>query len=295
MPNEEEIKKIMAKAKKASSGGKTPPQKKVKEKLDSGGPKKQPPPSPPREKKPEPEIKEKPGGEKKPDSPKPSSEIAELKTLITQQIAQQNQNITQQNERIGAIENFLKEAQRQAQAQMGGQPAPANPNKTIDQPAGEDGLTDEQRLAQLQAEQDQGGQGVPGQPPIPANVPPALAYLYAFNPTFKEIAATVRTAMASKAAKGEGSEVSLDSLGRELIVGLIKRQLLGQAGGGGDNVMDQLKTFLGIQNAVVGGFFNSLKYASKDQGQAIMNNLLPQSSTSQIPPESPSPSEDHII
>jgi len=301
MANEEEIRKIMAKARKASSGGKGPPHKKVKEKPDSGGTKKQSPSSPSEEKKPKPEIKseekppirEKPGGEKKPDSPKPSSEIAELKTLITQQIAQQNQNITQQNERIGAIENFLKEAQRQAQAQMGDQPTQANLNKTIDQSVSEDGLTDEQRLTQLQAEQDQGGQGVPGQPPMPANVPPALAYLYAFNPTFKEIAATVRTAIAKGKMEKEGSEVSLDSLGRELIVGLIKRQLLGA--GEGDNMGKQLNTFSDMQKTLLGGFFNTLKLLGKEGAQTMMNNIFREITPLGSPPGSPPSSEGHIV
>ena len=263
--NEEEIRKVMERAKNAASGGKGPPQEKVKEKADSGG------------------TKEKsPKEEKRLESTKPSPEIAELKTLIIQR----NQDITQQNKRIGAIENFLKEAQRQAQAQMA---------QETSQSDNDENLTDEERLAQAQAEQGKEGQGVPGQSQMPANVPPGLAWLYAFNPTFAEVAKTVRAAMAKGKAEKEGSGFSFEDIGKDVVKTALQRLVLGQAGGGGDNLMDQLKTFLGIQNAVVGGFFNSLKYASKDQGQAIMNNLLAQPSSPQIPPESPPPSEDHII
>jgi len=284
---EEEIRKIMAKAKKATSGGKTPSQKTPKVKPNSGGIKEKSLVVSLKKEKPKPE-KTSTKEEKRPEPTKPSPEIAELKTLIIQQ----NQNITQQNERIGAMENFLKEAQRQAQAQMSSQPAQANPNQIIDQPAGEDGLTDEQRLAQLQAEQDKGDQGVSTQPQIPANVPPALAYLYAFNPTFKEIAATVRTAMASKAAKGEGGEVSLDSLGRELIVGLIKRQLLGA--GEGDNMGKQLNTFSDMQKTLLGGFFNTLKLLGKEGAQTMMNNIFREITPLGSPPIASLPPEDHI-
>ncbi|MBA7633151.1 hypothetical protein ES703_40713 [subsurface metagenome] len=275
MPNEEEIRKIMEKAKNAASGGKGPPQEKVKEKSDSGGTKKK-------------SLEE----EKTPESTKPSPEIAELKTLIIEQ----NQNMTRQNERIGAIENFLKEAQRQAKAQMAQETSQSNPDQIVDQPVNNENLTDEERLAQAQAEQDKKGQGVPGQSQIPTNVPLGLAYLHEFNPTFKQIAETVRIAITKgKAEKKEGSGFSFEDIGKDVVKTALERLVLGQAGGGGDNLMDQLKTFLGIQNAVVGGFFNSLKYASKDQGQAIMNNLLAQPSSPQIPPESPPPPEDHII
>lgn len=267
MPNEEEIRKIMEKARKAASGGKAPPEKKPKPEIKS-------------ERKPL--VQEKPEEEKKPDSSKSSPEIAELKTLIIQQ----NQNITQQNERVGAIENFLKEAQRQAQAQAAQETSQSNADQ-------DENLIDEERLAQAQAEQDKGGQGVPGQPQIPANVPPALAYLYAFNPTFKEIASTVRTAIAKGKAEKEGSEVSLDSLGRELIVGLIKRQLLGQAEGG-DN-LDQIKTYANMQNVLMGSFFNTLKYLGKEGAQRVMGNIFEETVSPRSTLPTPSPSEGHIV
>jgi len=154
-------------------------------------------------------------------------------------------------------------------------------------------IRDRQRLAQLQAQQDKESQGVPGQPQIPANVPPALAYLYAFNPTFKEIATTVRTAMASKAAKVEGGEVSLDSLGKELIVGLIKRQLLGQAGGG-DN-LDQIKAYANMQNVLMGSFFNTLKYLGKEGAQRVMGNIFEETVSPGGTSSTPPPSEGHIV
>lgn len=263
MPNEEEIRKIMEKAKNAASGGKGPPQEKVKEKPGSGGTKKKPP-------------KE----EKTPESTKPSPEIAELKTLIMEQ----NQNITQQNKRVGVIENFLKEAQRQAQAQMAQETSQSDNDET---------LTDEEKLAQAQAEQGKESQGVPSQSQMPANVPPGLAWLYAFNPTFAEVAKTVRAAMAKGKAEKEGSEVSLDSLGRELIVGLIRRQLLGQAGGG-DN-LDQIKTYANMQNVLMGSFFNTLKYLGKEGAQRVMGNIFEESVSPGSTSPTPSPSEGHIV
>ncbi|MBA7689671.1 hypothetical protein ES703_98179 [subsurface metagenome] len=154
-------------------------------------------------------------------------------------------------------------------------------------------LTDEEKLAQAQAEQGKEGQGVPGQSQMPANVPPGLAWLYAFNPTFAEVAKTVRAAMAKGKAEKEGSEVSLDSLGRELIVGLIKRQLLGQAGGG-DN-LDQIKAYANMQNVLMGSFFNTLKHLGKEGAQRVMGNIFEESVSPGSTSPTPSPSEGHIV
>jgi len=278
MPNEKEIKEIMAKARKAASGGKIPPQKEVKEKPDSGG------------------TKDKSLAaslEKEKPQPKPSPEIAELKSLIVQQNQNVMQQVANQNDRIGAIENFLKEAQRQAQAQAQAQMGNQG-GQDADQPVGEKGLTDEQRLAKAQEEQDRKNKAGGGQMPMPKNVPPALAYLYAFNPTFKEIAETVRVAIAKGKVEKEGSEISLESLGKDMVITAIKKTLLGQAGGG-DNTLNQLKAFSDMQNIFLGGFFNTLKYMGKEGAQAMMSNIF-RETASPTPSLGPlPPSEDHII
>lgn len=268
-PNEEEIRKIMAKAKKAASGGKTPPQKKVKEKPDSGGTEEKP------------LIQEKPKEEKKPGPAKPSSEIGELKALIIQR----NQDITRQNERIGAIENFLKEAQRQAKAQMA---------QETSQSDNDENLTDEERLAQAQAEQDKKGQGVPGQSQIPTNVPLGLAYLHEFNPTFKQIAETVRVAITKGKAEKEGSENIYEAAGKKIMETMFTKFITQQTGGG-DSWLDQFKTFLAMQNAVAAGLFNSLKLAGKGQAETVMSSLFGQPQSPETPPIASPPPEDHII
>jgi len=276
-PNEEEIRKIMEKAKNAASTGeRTSSAKKEDKKLTKNKI---------LEKKDKPIEKEKREGE-----PQPTKLSPEIQQLINA--------VNQQNQRLDKIIGFQEKAIKQVETQMGSQASQLNPNEIIDQPAGEDGLTDEQKLAQLQAEQDKKGQGVPGQPQIPANVPPMLAYLYAFNPTFKEIAATVRTAIAKGKAEKEGSENIYESAGKKIMEAMLSRfigQQIGQQTRGGNNWLEQWKTFLAMQNAVAGGFFNSLKLAGKGQAETIMTNLFRQPQSPETPPTASPPSGDHII
>ena len=273
MPNDKQIKKIMEKARKAASAGeRTPSVKKQDKKLTKDKI---------LEKKDKPIGKDKRKGELQPT--KLSTEIQQLVTAVNQQ-----------NQRLDKIIGFQEKAIKQVETQMSGQSSQVNPNEVVDQGIDQDNLTDEQRLAQAQAEQDKKGQGVPGQPQMPANVPPALAYLYAFNPTFAQIAATVRTAITKGKTEKEGSGNIYENAGKKIMEAMLTRFMTQQTGGGG-NWLEQWKTFLAMQNAVAGGFFNSLKLAGKGQAETIMTNLFRQPQSPEIPPTAFPPSEDHII
>ncbi|MBA7689673.1 hypothetical protein ES703_98181 [subsurface metagenome] len=96
----------------------------------------------------------------------------------------------------------------------------------------------------------------------------------------------------------EGSGNIYETAGKKIMETMLTRFITQQTGGGGTggggNWLEQWKTFLAMQNAVAGGFFNSLKLAGKGQAETIMTNVFRQPQSPEIPPTASPSSEDHI-
>lgn len=97
-------------------------------------------------------------------------------------------------------------------------------------------------------------------------------YIYLLTKTIENLGPIVQTAIA-KGGGGEKSGESLDSLGKELVVGLLRKSIEGQIGGGSDGVQG-LQAFSNMQNLMLGGFFNTLKLLGKDQAQKMVSNIF---------------------
>lgn len=110
-------------------------------------------------------------------------------------------------------------------------------------------------------------------------------YIYLLTKTIENLGPIVQTAIA-KGGGGEKSGESLESLGKELVTGLLKRSIEGQIGGGGSDGTQQLQAFSNMQNLMLGGFFNTLKMLGKDQAQKMVTNIFanPNLPGSQISP-----------
>lgn len=262
MPNEEEIRKIMAKAKKAA-GGKGPPQKKGKGKTDSGG------------------TKEKSSKkEEKVETPEPSPEITELKSIIVKQ----NENIAQQNQRIAGIENFLKEAQKQAQTQMANQTGQGTSQEKetqegqADQGKEQREITPEQELAMLQQAQQQAQQGQ--QPDQEGQVPAGPGnplHIYLLGKTMDMVGKVLPPVLAKRGGggEGEGGGNPLRVLADKLLIGLVENTIAGRGGGGNNAItLDQLKAFTDAQKVLAAGIFDTIKGLPKPTGQEALERLV---------------------
>lgn len=113
-------------------------------------------------------------------------------------------------------------------------------------------------------------------------------YIYLLTKTIENLGPIVQTAIA-KGGGGEKSGESLESLGKELVVGLLKKSIEGQVGGAVGDGMQGLQAFSNMQNLMLGGFFNTLKMLGKDQAQKMLTNIFanPNLPGAQIPPASP--------
>ena len=251
MPNEEEIKKIMEKAKKAASEGKTPPQKIAKEKPASGGKKEQLPPPPPEEKKLKPEV------------PKESPETLALKG-----------SIDRLTDVVGKLEARLTNTETKTEVKNPGGEA-GETGKT--EGAVQEELTPEQELAMLQQAQQQAQQGQEaGQGQVPAG-PGNPLYIYLLGKTMDTVGKVLPAALQRGGGGGGEGKPTLSGLAEEWLIAQIKNQIMGGgAGGGGSNAitLDQLKAFTDAQKVLAAGIFDTIKGLPKPTGQKALERLV---------------------
>ncbi len=242
MPNEEEIRKIMAKTKKAASGGKGPPQKIAKEKPDSGGEKKKPPVTSHKEKKP------------KPQAPPPDPQTLALKS-----------SIDRLTDVVGKLEARLTNTETKTNA--GGETG-----KT--EGAAQEELTPEQELAILQEAQraQQAGQGQ-GQVPAGAGNP---LYIYLLGKTMDTVGKVLPAALQRGGGGGGEGKPTLSSLAEEWLIAQIKNQIMGGGGGGGDQKIsvEAMKTMSNFQGMLLGSFFNTIKNLPKPMAEKIIEGAI---------------------
>lgn len=98
-------------------------------------------------------------------------------------------------------------------------------------------------------------------------------YIYLLTKTIENLGPIVQTAIA-KGGGGEKSGESLESLGKELVTGLLKRSIEGQIGGAAGDGTQQLQAFSNIQGQVLGNFFNTLKLLGKEPAQKMVANIF---------------------
>jgi len=127
------------------------------------------------------------------------------------------------------------------------------------------GPTAEQVLAQSQRrQQPQTGATKAGMNP---------QYVYLLTKTIENLGPIVQTAIA-KGGGGEKSGESLETLGKELVVGLLKKSIGGQIGGATGDGTQQLQAFSNMQNMLLGGFFNTLKLLGKEPAQKMVTDIF---------------------
>jgi len=114
-------------------------------------------------------------------------------------------------------------------------------------------------------------------------------YIYLLTKTIENLGPIVQTAIAKGGGGGEKSGESLESLGKELVVGLLKKSIDGQIGGAVSDGTQQLQAFSNMQNLMLGGFFNTLKLLGKEPAQKMVTDIFanPNLPGSQISPSSP--------
>lgn len=98
-------------------------------------------------------------------------------------------------------------------------------------------------------------------------------YIYLLTKTIENLGPIVQTAVA-KGGGGEKSGESLESLGKELVIGLLKRSIDGQIGGAVGDGTKQLELFNSMQNQLLGGFFNTLKMLGKEPAQKLVTGIF---------------------
>ena len=98
-------------------------------------------------------------------------------------------------------------------------------------------------------------------------------YIYLLTKTIENLGPIVQTAIA-KGGGGEKSGESLESLGKELVVGLLRKSIDGQIGGAVGDGTKQLELFNSMQNQLLGGFFNTLKLLGKEPAQKMVTQIF---------------------
>lgn len=253
MPNEEEIRKIMEKAKKAASGGKGSPQKKLKVKSDSGGTgekKDQPSPPLPEEKK------------RKPEVPKESPETVALRN-----------SIDRLTDVVGKLETRLTNTETKTEV--------INPGRETGKTGGaaQEELTPEQELKMLQDAQAQqqatqgGGETGQGQAPVGPGNP---LYIYLLGKTLDTVGKVLPAALQRGGGEGAGGKPTLSSLAEEWLIAQIKNQIMGGGGGGGNqNIsIEAMKTMSNFQGMLLGSFFNTIKNLPKPMAEKIIGSAI---------------------
>ena len=97
-------------------------------------------------------------------------------------------------------------------------------------------------------------------------------YIYLLTKTIENLGPIVQTAIAK--GGGEKSGESLESLGKELVTGLLKRSIEGQIGGAAGDGTQQLQVFSNMQNQMLSGFFNTLKLLGKEPAQKMVTQIF---------------------
>jgi len=98
-------------------------------------------------------------------------------------------------------------------------------------------------------------------------------YIYLLTKTIENLGPIVQTAIA-KGGGGKKSGESLENLGKELVVGLLRKSIDGQIGGAGSDGVKQLEVFNSMQNQLLGGFFNTLKLLGKEPAQKMVTGIF---------------------
>ena len=242
--SEEEIRKIMDRARKAASGGKAPSQKTPKEKTDSGGKKERPPPPPPEEKK------------RKPEVPKESPETVALRNSI---------------DRLTGVVSKLEARLTETEAKTEVINAGGETSKT--EGAAQEELTPEQELAMLQEAQRQAQQpGQEGQ--VPAGSGNTL-YIYLLGKSMDMVGKVLPAALQRGGGGGGEGKPTLSSLAEEWLIAQIKNQIMGGGGGGNNAItLDQLKAFTDAQKVLAAGIFDTIKGLPKPTGQKALERLV---------------------
>jgi len=127
------------------------------------------------------------------------------------------------------------------------------------------GATAEQALAERNRGQPpQSGAGKTGINP---------QYVYLLTKTIENLGPIVQAAIA-KGGGGEKSGESLEGLGKELVIGLLRKSIDGQIGGAVGDGTKQLELFNNMQNQLLGGFFNTLKLLGKEPAQKLVTGIF---------------------
>jgi len=236
--NEEDIRKIMDKARKVASGGKIAAQKTAKEKADSGGEKK--------EKKPKPQV------------PPPDPQTLALKS-----------SIDRLTDVVGKLETRLTNTEKKTEVINAGG---GETGKT--EGATQEELTPEQELAMLQEAQraQQAGQGQ-GQVPAGAGNP---LYIYLLGKTMDTVGKVLPAALQRGGGGGAEGKPTLSSLAEEWLIAQIKNQIMGGGGGGGDQKIsvEAMKTMSNFQGMLLGSFFNTIKNLPKPMAEKIIEGAI---------------------
>jgi len=106
-------------------------------------------------------------------------------------------------------------------------------------------------------------------------------YIYLLTKTIENLGPIVQTAVAKGGGGGEKSGESLESLGKQLVVGLLKKSIDGQIAGGVTDGTKQLEVFNNMQNQLLGGFFNTLKLLGKEPAQKLVTGIFASPGTGQ--------------
>jgi len=254
MPNEEEIRKIMAKAKKAA-GEKGSPHKEAKEKPDSGGEKKKLPLTSHKEEK------------QKPQAPPPDPQTLALKS-----------SIDRLTDVVGKLEARLTNTETKTEGEETGKTEGATQEE----------LTPEQELAMLQEAQRRAQAGQEGQegqvPPGPGNP----LHIYLLGKTMDMVGKVLPAAlMKGKGGSEEGAGASLSQLATEWLTAKIKSDILGEGGGGGggdQNIsVEAMKTMSNFQGMLLGSFFNTIKNLPKPMAERIIESAIETPSATEEP------------
>jgi len=233
--NEEDIRKIMDKARKVASGGKIVAQKTAEEKADSGGEKK--------EKKPKPQI------------PPPDPQTLALKS-----------SIDRLTDVVGKLEARLTNAETKTEGEETGKTeGVAQEELTPEQELAM--LQDAQRQAQQ-------GQGA-GQGQVPAGPSnPLYIYLLGktLDTVGKVLPAALQR---GGGGGGEGKPTLSGLAEEWLIARIKEQIMGGGRGGGNNVItLEQLKAFTDAQKVLAAGIFDTIKGLPKPAGQEALERLV---------------------
>ena len=133
-----------------------------------------------------------------------------------------------------------------------------------------------QRASQGPTAEQALAEGKSGQQPQPGATKSGInpQYIYLLTKTIENLGPIVQTVIAKGAGGGEKSGESLESLGKELVIGLLKKSIDGQVGGGVSDGTKQLEVFNNMQNQLLGGFFNTLKLLGKAPAQKLVTGIF---------------------